>query len=97
MNNLRLMEVLLAPHVSEKATLLADSKRQFVFHVRLDASKPEIKLAVEKLFSVQVNSVSTVISKGKRKNFGRMRGQRSNWKKAYVGLKEGFDIKFASE
>jgi large subunit ribosomal protein L23 len=97
MNNLRLMEVLLAPHISEKATVLADTRKQFVFRVRMDANKLEIKQAVEKLFNVQVNSVSTVISKGKSKNFGRMRGQRSDWKKAYVGLKEGFDIKFASE
>lgn len=90
----RLMKVLVVPHISEKALRLADSQRQFVFKVLPDATKSEIKQAVEYLFEVKVKSVQVTHVKGKRKNFGRTRGKRSNWKKAYVGLKEGFDINF---
>ncbi|RKZ93119.1 MAG: 50S ribosomal protein L23 [Candidatus Parabeggiatoa sp. nov. 1] len=94
MNPARLMQILIAPHVSEKALKLADSKRQFVFKVMPDATKPEIKQAVEFLFEVKVKNVQVACVKGKRKNFGKIRGKRSNWKKAYVGLQEGFDINF---
>lgn len=95
MSNQRLMKVLLAPHVSEKSTMAADKDRQFVFQVVRDASKDEIKKAVEHLFSVEVDQVRVVNSKGKVKRFGQMLGRRSNSKKAYVKLKPGFDIDFA--
>ncbi len=94
MNQERIFKVLKAPHVSEKATLVADRSNQFVFKVAKDATKPEIKAAVEKLWDVKVKSVSTLIVKGKTKRFGRSEGKRSDWKKAYVSLQDGFDIDF---
>jgi large subunit ribosomal protein L23 len=94
MNDERLMKVLLAPHVSEKSTRLADSSNQVVFRVLPDARKPEIKRAVEKLFDVEVEHVRTASFKGKQKRFQRALGKRSNWKKAYVRLKPGHDIDF---
>lgn len=90
----RLMHVLLAPIVSEKSSMAADRDKQFVFKVATDASKSEIKGAVELLFDVQVESVQTVNLKGKVKRFGKRLGIRSDWKKAYVSLKEGYDIDF---
>ena len=94
MNDERLMQVLLAPHVSEKSTRVADSSNQVVFRVRTDARKIEIRRAVEKLFNVEVRSVQVTNVKGKRKGMGRRPGRRSDWKKAYVRLKEGHDIDF---
>lgn len=91
----RLFQVLLAPIVSEKSTRLADKNRQVTFEVRTDASKQEVKAAVEKAFEVEVESVQIVNVRGKIKRFGRSPGQRRSWKKAYVRLKEGFDIDFA--
>jgi large subunit ribosomal protein L23 len=95
MNEERLLKVLMGPHVSEKATLLADAANQHVFKVATDATRDEIKAAVEKLFEVQVSSVRVANMKGKRKRFGRFEGRRSNWKKAYVTLAEGQDIALA--
>jgi len=94
MNQERLMGLLLSPHVSEKSTRTAESNRQFVFKVVTDATKPEIKGAVELMFSVQVSEVRVCNVKGKVKRAGRMQGRRSNWKKAYVTLKPGHDINF---
>ena len=94
MNEEKLFHVILAPHVSEKSTRLADKNHQMVFEVRRDASKPVIKLAVEKMFNVQVESVTVTNVKGKRKQTGRMAGRRQDWKKAYVRLKPGQDINF---
>jgi len=94
MNDERLMKVLLAPHVSEKSTRIADSSNQVVFRVLPDACKPEIKRAVEKMFNVEVMSVRTAAYKGKQKRFQRTLGKRSDWKKAYVRLKPGHDIDF---
>jgi len=94
MNQERIFKVLKAPHVSEKATLVADRSNQFVFKVAADATKTEIKKAVEKLWDVKVKSVNTLVAKGKTKRFGRSEGKRSDWKKAYVSLQEGFDIDF---
>ena len=94
MNQERLMNILLAPHVSEKSTRIADANRQVVFKVVRDATKPEIKGAIELMFSVQVADVRVCNVKGKTKRFGRMEGRRSNWKKAYVTLKPGHDIDF---
>ncbi|HAB05151.1 MAG TPA: 50S ribosomal protein L23 [Alcanivorax sp.] len=94
MNKERIFNVLLAPHVSEKATLVADQGNAFVFKVAKDASKLEIKKAVEALFDVKVESVRTLSVKGKQKFFGRVAGKRAGWKKAYVSLAEGQDIDF---
>lgn len=93
----RLMQVLLAPRISEKAMQQADLARQFVFKVAADANKQEVKQAVEMLFEVKVSSVQILNVKGKRKSFGRRSGQRSDWKKAYVALQQGYDINFGTE
>ncbi len=92
----RLMQVLLAPQVSEKATYIADKNEQVVFKVDRSATKPEIKAAVELLFKVDVESVQVANVKGKVKRFGRMTGRRKGWKKAFVCLKPGQEINFAS-
>jgi len=85
----RLINVLIAPHVSEKSARVAEQGGQYVFRVRTDASKPEIKAAVELMFDVKVQSVQVVNQVGKRKRFGRFEGRRSDWKKAYVRLQAG--------
>ena len=85
----QLMQVLLAPVVSEKSTRVADRNRQYVFRVLDAATKPEIKAAVELLFKTKVDSVTVSRVKGKKKRFGRFIGRRNNWKKAYVRLREG--------
>lgn len=90
----RLLKVLLAPHISEKATLAAENNNTVVFKVLKSANKLEIKKAVEKLFEVEVSVVRTLNVKGKSKRHGARFGQRSDWKKAYVTLKEGQDIDF---
>lgn len=94
MNQERLMQVLLAPQISEKATWVADKHEQVIFRVASDATKPEIKAAVELLFKVQVESVQVSTVKGKQKRFGRSMGRRKNWKKAFVSLKPGQEINF---
>ncbi|MBI2307010.1 MAG: 50S ribosomal protein L23 [Rhodocyclales bacterium] len=95
MNQERLMQVLLAPQISEKATWVAEKNEQVIFRVVSDATKPEIKAAVELLFKVQVESVQVSTVKGKQKRFGRSMGRRKNWKKAFVCLKPGQEINFA--
>jgi large subunit ribosomal protein L23 len=95
MNQERLMQVLLAPIVSEKSTMLADKNNQVAFRVLQDATKPEVKAAVELLFKVEVESVQVVNQKGKQKKFGRFTGRRRNVRKAYVSLKPGQEINFA--
>ncbi|HRQ57908.1 MAG TPA: 50S ribosomal protein L23 [Azoarcus taiwanensis] len=92
----RLMQVLLAPQVSEKATYVADKNEQVVFRVAKDATKPEVKAAVELLFKVEVEAVQIANVKGKVKRFGRMTGRRKDWKKAFVCLKPGQEINFAA-
>lgn len=90
----RLLQILLAPQISEKATYIADKYEQVVFRVASDASKPEVKAAVEKLFDVKVKSVQVANVKGKVKRFGRTFGQRKAWKKAFVCLEAGQEINF---
>jgi len=90
-----LYHVILAPHVSEKSTRVAEKNSQIVFRVRTDATKPDIKAAVEKMFNVQVDTVTVTNVKGKLKRAGRTPGRRQDWKKAYVRLKPGQDISFA--
>lgn len=94
MNQERLMTVLLGPHVSEKATAMAEAGNQVAFRVRCDATKGEISKAVEMLFDVKVAGVQVVRVKGKNKRFGGHMGRRSDWKKAYVRLAEGSEIDF---
>lgn len=94
MNQQRLMQVLLAPQISEKATYIADKNEQVVFRVVSDATKPEVKAAVESLFKVAVESVQIANVKGKVKRAGRRAGRRSDWKKAFVSLKPGQEINF---
>jgi large subunit ribosomal protein L23 len=94
MNEERLAKILLAPHISEKATTAADRRKQFVFRVAPEATKPEIKQAVEQMFSVQVEGVRVMNCRGKVKRQGVRLGKRANFKKAYVALKPGFDIDF---
>lgn len=97
MNKERLMKVLLAPHISEKSAVAADTNRQFVFRVLPDANKIEVKKAVELMFDVKVDAVQVTNVKGKTKRFGQMIGRRSDWKKAYVKLQPGFDIDFVGQ
>ncbi|MDP1541452.1 MAG: 50S ribosomal protein L23 [Moraxellaceae bacterium] len=96
MSQERLLQVLVAPHVSEKATMIAEKHNQVVFKVRRDANKLEIKKAVEDLFKVEVEQVNTTLVKGKNKRFGRSLGRRQDYKKAYVSLKPGNEIDFTS-
>jgi len=92
----RLMNVVLAPVVSEKSTLVADKNRQYVFRVADDATKPQVKAAIELLFKTKVQSVTVLNVKGKERRFGRFMGRRRNWKKAYVRLAAGQEINFAA-
>jgi large subunit ribosomal protein L23 len=96
----RLAQVLLAPVVSEKSTFVGEKNNQVVFRVAKDATKPEIKAAVEMMFSgkdrkIEVAGIRIMNVKGKEKRFGRFMGRRNHWKKAYVCLKPGHEITFA--
>ena len=93
-NQERLMQVLVAPQISEKATMVADKNEQVIFIVTPDATKPEVKAAVELLFKVQVESVQIANLKGKVKRAGRGMGRRSDIRKAFVCLKPGQEINF---
>ena len=96
-NQGRLMQVLVAPIVSEKATMLAEKRNQVLFKVLQDATKDEIKAAVELLFKVEVDSVQVLDQKGKTKRFGRTVGRRDHVRKDYVSLKQGQELNFAQE
>ena len=93
----RLMKVLLAPVISEKATMVTEKNEQVVFRVSPDATKPEIKAAVEMLFKVQVESVQVANRQGKQKRSGRFVGRRNHTKRAFVCLKPGQEINFTEE
>ena len=95
MNQERLMKVLLSPIVSEKSTQLAEKRNQVAFRIMEDATKAEVKAAVELLFSVEVDAVQVLNLPGKAKRFGRFVGRRRNTCKAYVCLKAGQEINFA--
>ena len=90
----RLLKVIVAPHIYEKSTIAAEENNTIVFKVSNDATKAEIKVAVEKLFEVEVTGVRTLLVKGKTKRTGARFGRRSDWKKAYVTLKEGSELDF---
>ena len=93
----RLAQILIAPIVSEKATMAAEKHNQVLFKVMRDATKPEIKAAVELMFKVTVESVQTVQHKGKSKRFGKSTGRRDHIKKAYVSLAAGQELNFSGE
>lgn len=90
----RLMTVLMGPHMSEKSTIVAEQSNQIVFKVRTDATKAEIRKAVELLFEVKVDDVTVINCRGKIKRHGVSSGRRAAWKKAYVKLAEGSQIDF---
>ena len=94
LNTEKLMSVLIGPHLSEKSSRVAERLKQFVFKVRRDADKGDIKRAVELMFDVKVTAVQVLNCMGKAKRFGRSPGHRQDWKKAYVTLAEGQDIDF---
>ncbi|MEZ5646182.1 MAG: 50S ribosomal protein L23 [Burkholderiaceae bacterium] len=93
----RLMQVLVAPIVSEKATMVGEQTNTILFKVLRDATKPEIKAAVELLFKVEVDGVTVSNQKGKTKRFGRTVGRRDHVRKAYVTLKPGQELNFGGE
>ena len=92
----QLMNVVLAPVVSEKSTFVADKNRQYVFRVADHATKPEIKAAIELMFKTKVDDVTVLNVRGKERRFGRLIGRKRSWKKAYVRLAEGQEINFAA-
>jgi large subunit ribosomal protein L23 len=94
LNQERLINVLVGPHVSEKTSNVSDKNNQVAFKVRVDSTKAEIKKAVELMFEVKVEGVQVTNMKGKAKRFGQTKGRRKDWKKAYVTLAEGQDIDF---
>ncbi|MDF7676989.1 50S ribosomal protein L23 [Neisseriaceae bacterium ESL0693] len=96
MNQQRLTQVILAPVVSEKSNMLAEKRNQMTFKVLPNATKREIKAAVEMLFNVKVDAVTTTITKGKSKRFGRTMGKRSDVKKAYISLAAGQELDIES-
>ncbi len=95
MNQERLLKVILSPHLSEKATLAAQSRSEYVFEVCSSATKPEVKEAIENLFKAKVKQVRIVNVKTKPKRFGSIKGQSKAWKKAYVTLQAGQQIDLA--
>ena len=97
MNTQRLTNIIVSPRISEKATTRADIDNQHVFSVLKDATKPEVKKAVELMFDVKVRSVRLMNVQGKLTRVGRTFGKRKDWKKAYVRLQEGFDINYGEE
>jgi large subunit ribosomal protein L23 len=97
MNTRRLANIIVSPRISEKATMRADMENQHVFSVLKDATKPEVKKAVELMFDVKVKSVRLMNVQGKLTRIGRTFGKRKDWKKAYVRLQEGFDINYGEE
>lgn len=95
MNDQRLYQILLAPHISEKTAIAAEMEGRHTFRVVADASKLEIRKAVEKIFDVNVLGVQVINVSGKTKRFGSSEGKRSDWKKAIIRLEEGQDIDYS--
>jgi large subunit ribosomal protein L23 len=91
----RLLKIILAPHMSEKAAIGSEKRREYVFEVMQDATKPEVKDAVELLFKAKVQAVRMLNVKTKPRRFGQIKGRSKAWKKAYVTLQEGQEISFA--
>ena len=91
------LQAVLAPQVTEKATMVADNHNQIAFKVKKDATKKEVKEAIELMFKVEVTSVNILNMNGKSKRMGRLMGKRNDWKKAYISLKDGQEINFTGE
>jgi large subunit ribosomal protein L23 len=94
MNREQLMSVLIAPHVTEKTSMAMQNNNQYTFRVRRDATKPDIKKAVELMFEVKVAGVQVVNEPGKSRRFGKTVGRTQDWKKAYVSLVQGQTIDY---
>ncbi|HEY1283459.1 MAG TPA: 50S ribosomal protein L23 [Steroidobacteraceae bacterium] len=94
MNKEQLMSVLIAPHVTEKTSLAMQNANQYTFRVKRNATKVDIKQAVELMFEVKVKGVQVVNEPGKKRRFGRLSGHTQDWKKAYVSLAEGQAIDY---
>ncbi len=94
MNREQLMSVLIAPHVTEKTSLAMQNHNQYTFRVRRDATKTDVKKAVELMFDVKVKGVQVVNEPGKRRRFGKSLGRTQDWKKAYVSLERGQTIDY---
>ena len=94
MNREQLMSVLIAPHVTEKTSLAMQNHNQYTFRVRRDATKTDIRKAIEQMFDVKVAGVQVVNEPGKARRFGRMIGRTQDWKKAYVSLASGQSIDY---
>lgn len=92
----RLLKIIVSPHLSEKAAIAKDNANQYVFKVAKNATKPEIKEAIELLFNTLVDAVRIVNVKSKPKRFGSIQGKSKGWKKAYVKLAQGQKIEYAS-
>ena len=97
MNREQLMNVLLAPHVTEKTSTAMQNHNQYCFRVRRQATKPDIKAAVELMFEVKVRGVQVVNEPGKARKFGKLAGRTQDWKKAYVSLAEGQTIDYEAK
>jgi large subunit ribosomal protein L23 len=96
-NREQLMNVLLAPHVTEKTSLAMQNSNQYVFRVRRQATKVDIKQAVELMFDVKVRGVQVLNEPGKKRRFGRVQGHTQDWKKAYVSLAQGQTIDYEAK
>ena len=97
MNREQLMNVLLAPHVTEKTSTAMQNHNQYCFRVQRRATKPDIKAAVELMFEVKVEGVQTVNEPGKARKFGKLQGRTQDWKKAYVSLAAGQTIDYEAK
>ena len=97
MNQERLLQILLSPHMSEKASIAAEKRREYVFEVASNATKLEIKSAVENLFSTKVEAVRVMNVKTKPRRFGKVQGRSKAWKKAYVTLQAGQEINYGKD
>lgn len=98
-NQERLLKIILAPHISEKATYIGENNNQTIFRVVSDATKKEIKDAIELLWKeqkIEVKNVQTINVKGKRKRVGRFMGRRSDWKKAVISIEKGQELNFTN-
>ena len=94
MNREKLMNVLIAPHVTEKTSLAMQNSNQYTFRVRRDANKADIRQAVELMFDVKVKAVQVLNEPGKSRRFGKLMGRTQDWKKAYVSLMQGQTIDY---
>jgi large subunit ribosomal protein L23 len=95
MNQERILTIILGPHISEKTTIISEESNQVTFKVAVDATKPEVKEAIESLFNVEVKDVQILNVKGKTKRSARGKiRRRASWKKAYIRLEQGHEIDF---